>query len=88
MMAAATSIVPATITGPMALGRMWRHDLAQRRGAEAPRRLHELLLAQRQELGADEPRHRHPAEAADDRDDQDEDAGLRPEDFLSASRNR
>src|SRR5262245_710551 len=51
-------------------------DLAQRRGAEPTRRLHELLLAQREELRADEPRHRHPAQPADDGHDQDEHADL------------
>ena len=51
-------------------------DLAKRRGAEAARRLDEFLLAQRQELRADEPRHRHPAQPADDDDDENEHADL------------
>src|SRR5262245_4502804 len=51
-------------------------DLAQRWGTEAARRLHELLLAQREELRAHEPRHRHPAQPADDGHDQDEDTDL------------
>jgi hypothetical protein len=56
-MGAATSMVPATITGPSALGRMWRTTW---RSAGAPRLLgglDEFLLAQRQELGAHQARH-------------------------------
>ena len=55
------------------------NHLSDWRSAQAARRLHEFLLAQRQELGADEAGDRHPAQAADHRHDQDEDAGLRPE---------
>jgi hypothetical protein len=55
------------------------HHLARHRGAERPRRFDELLLAQREELRPHQPRHRHPAEAADHQHDQDEDADLRPE---------
>ena len=88
MIAFATSIVPATMTGPSALGRMWRTTWRQRRGAERARRLDKLLLAQRQELRAHQPRHRHPAKAADHRDDQDEDADLRPDQLAQRSRNR
>ena len=82
MIAAATSMVPATMTGPTALGRMWRTTWRNGRRPEAARRLDELLLAQRQELGADEPRHRHPAEAPDHHHDQDEDARLGAERLL------
>src|SRR3989449_5535885 len=48
--------------------------LAQGRGAEAARRLHELLLAQRQELRANEARDRHPAKTPDYGPHEDEDA--------------
>ena len=63
------------------------HDLAQL-GAERARGLDELLFAQRQELRAHQPRHRHPAQAADHDDDQDEDAALGAERAFSESRNR
>ena len=76
MIAAATSIVPATITGPERIGQQVAHDDAQPRGPEGAGGLHELLLAQREELRAHQPRHRHPAESADHDYDQDEDAGL------------
>ena len=64
MIAAATSMVPATITGPSDSGRMWRRPGAA--GAQRPRRLDELFSRRRQELRPHQPRHRHPAEAADD----------------------
>src|ERR1051325_5522769 len=75
MMAAATSMVPATITGPTALGRMWR--ITWRRGGAPAARLHELLLAQGEELGPHQARHRHPAQAADHDHHQHEHAHLR-----------
>ena len=88
MIAAATSIVPATITGPSAFGRMWRTTW-RGTGAQRARGLDELLLAQREELRAHQPRHRHPAKAADHEHDQDEDADLGAEHRPSAlSRNR
>ena len=54
------------------------HHHAKRRGAERACRLDELLLAQREELRAHQPCHDHPAKGADRRDDEDEDAELRP----------
>ena len=86
MIAAATSIVPATITGPSELGRMWRTTWRGTDGAERARRLDELLLAQREELRPHQPRHRHPAKAADHQHDQDEDADLGAERLPSARR--
>ena len=56
--------------------------LAQRGRAEAARGFHELLLAQREELSADEARHRHPAQPTDHDDDQNEHAGFGAERFL------
>src|SRR5207248_1600206 len=53
--------------------------LTEGRRPETARRLDELLLAERQELGAHQARDRHPAQAPDDRDDQDEYASLRAE---------
>ena len=73
---------------PQRVGQDVAHHLAQLAGAERARGLDELLLAQRQELGAHQPRHRHPAQAADHHDDQDEDAALGPERAFSESRNR
>jgi hypothetical protein len=60
------------------------HHLARSAGAQRSRRLHEFLLAQREELRAHQPRHRHPAEAADDADDQQEYADLGAERRLQA----
>ena len=82
MIAAATSSEPATMTGPMAFGRMCRTICRDVGRAQAARRLDELLLAQREELGPHQARHRHPAKTADDADDQDEDAELRAHDLL------
>ena len=71
------------------IGQDVAHDLARHAGAERARRLDEFLLAQREELRAHQPRHRHPAEAADHDDDQDEDAaprGRRPPSGVSRNR--
>src|ERR1700712_963281 len=83
MMAPATLMVPATITGPSAFGRMWRHTtrVVVAPSARAPPP-HDLLLAKRKELRAHQPRHLHPAEAADHQHDQHEHAALGPEDGL------
>ena len=76
MIAFATSMVPATITGPSALGRMCRITSRAARGTQRAGRLDEFLFAQRQELRAHQACQRHPAQAADHRDDQQEDAAL------------
>ena len=46
------------------------------------------FLPEREELGAHEPGHRHPAQPADHRHDQHEHADLGPRIFFSESRNR
>ena len=48
----------------------------RRGGAERAGRFDEFLLAQRQELGPDQARHRHPAKGTDHQDDQNEDAAF------------
>ena len=61
--------VIATRTGAMALGRMWRNMI---RSALAPTDSDQMTnsrSAQRQELGAHEARHPHPAREADDHHD-------------------
>ena len=65
------------MTGPERI-RQDMPDHQTRRGrAERPRRFDEFLLAQRQELGPHQARHRHPAKAADHQHDQNEDAAFR-----------
>jgi hypothetical protein len=61
---------------PERVGQDVANHLARHRGAEGARRLDEFLFAQREELGPDQARDRHPAEAADHEHDQDEDADL------------
>jgi hypothetical protein len=60
--------------GAEGVGQDVSDDLAERSGAQTPRRLHELLLAQGEELRAHEPGHGHPAQPPDEDDDHDEDA--------------
>ncbi len=75
-MAAATSIVPATMIGPNEFGRDVSDHQTRTRDTERARRLDEFLFAQRQELRAHEPRDLHPPKSADHRDDQNEGAEL------------
>ena len=78
MIAAATSMVAATITGPSALGRMCAPPGAAR-SPSARAASTNSFSRRREELRAHQPRRRHPAEAADHDDDQDEDADLGPD---------
>src|SRR6516225_1692778 len=52
------------------------HHQTQTAHTQRPSRLDELLFAQRQELRPNQPRRRHPAQAANNRDDQDEGSEL------------
>ena len=61
--------VIATSTGAIALGRMWRQMMRKRAGPDRLRPRDELALLQRQELGADQAGHAHPAGEADHRHD-------------------
>src|SRR5216683_717752 len=58
------------------------HHLAPFCRPEGARCLDKLLLAQREELRAHQPRHLHPAEAADHDDNQEENAEFRPDQLL------
>src|ERR1700730_18481063 len=79
-MAAATSSEPATMTGPRALGRIWRESRPGGGGPRARGRFHDLLLAQGENLRAHEALHGHPAQSSDDDHDHDEHARLGSED--------
>ena len=87
MIADETSIVPATMTGPIAFGRMWRITCCQLRRARAERAASTNSFSRSERNCARTRRatgiQRKPA---DDEDDQDEDAALEPEDRLQLRR--
>ena len=72
-------MVPATITGPSALGRMWRTTWRDLEAPSARAASTNSFSREGQELGAYQARGRHPAQAADHHHDQGEHAALGPE---------